>query len=43
MRQQILDPAHRLRGQPVEDVLHIGERIVAVEFGRLRRPPNYAE
>ena len=43
MGQEIFDPAHRLRGQLVENVLHIGERIVAVEFGRLRRPPNYAE
>ena len=37
MRQEIFDPTHRLRRQPAEDVLHIGKRIVPVEFGGLNQ------
>ena len=35
MRQKILDLAHRLRGQTVEDVPQVGKRIVPVELCRL--------
>ena len=41
--QQLLDPAVQLRGQPREDVLHVGPRLVPVEACRLCRSPDYAE
>ncbi len=43
VRQQLLDPAVQLRGQPREHVLQVGPRLVPIELGRLRRPPSYAE
>jgi len=43
VRQQLLDPAVQLRGQPRQHVLQVGPRLVPVELGRLRRPPSYAE
>lgn len=43
MRQQLLNPAVQLGGQPGEHVFEVGPRLVPVELGRLRRAPNYAE
>ena len=43
VRQQLVDPAVQLRRQPGEHVLEVRPGIVAVELGRLRRSPNYAE
>ena len=43
VRQQLREVAVLERGQPLEHVLEVGPGVVAVEFGRLRRSPNYAE
>lgn len=37
MRQQFLDPTGRLRGQPLQHVLEVGVRIVAIDVGRVHQ------
>jgi hypothetical protein len=37
MREQFVDAAVQLRGQPREDVLEVSPRIMAIELGRLHQ------
>ena len=42
-RQQVVEPVRGVLGDPSQDVGEPGLRIDVVHFGRLCRPPNYAE
>jgi hypothetical protein len=42
MRQQLFDPAGRVRWQPLEHVLEVGVRIVPVELGRVHQAHHRA-
>ena len=41
VRQQFLDPAVQLRGQPREHVLQIRPRLVPIELGRLQQAHHH--
>jgi len=41
VRQQLLDPAVQLRGQPREHVLQVGPRLMPVELGRLQQTHHH--